>query len=1159
MRAAKFITLFMFGIISYTGHSQITVTNTQTPEELVNDVLVGAGVIISNVEFNHSVPFAEAIQAQAGYFDASGTDFPIEEGVVLASGNVRLAEGPNDTGSATDNDGVAPDPDDIDLDAIGTATINNEAVLEFDFIPSGDSVVFNYIFGSEEYLEYVDAGFNDVFGFFISGPGFAGPYEFGAENIATIPGTAIPVTIDNLNDEDYPEFYINNDGGTAVQYDGHTTVLTASASVECGETYHIKIAIGDAGDSALDSGVFLEASSFSSNGVTVEIASVLGEEALIEGCDSAEVCFIRPAEADTVELTVDYTVGGSATNGVDYPTLPGTVTFPIGVDTVKQWIVPEDDGVIEGTEDVSITVEIINECGDTITTEALIEIIDPYDIEVTTEDILIECAEDSVLLTFETTGVDPLDIEWSTGETDEEEWVPGDTEGTTTYTVDVTDVCGETATGTIDVVYDPASDASISFETDVFNVCPGNEITINATVSDPYDPTEVTYEWEPTGDITEDITITPDEEGYYVLTVWDGCGYVSDSVLVEFGEVVLDDITVIDALDCPGVPDATLGSILVEPDTPDWTYELVGYADPQDSGVFDDLSGGIDYILVVTDEFGCTMDTVITVGLGENEVTAIWVEDSLRDVSCFGANDGGAYVYDITGGISEPFTAIWTNEFGIVDTETGIPDGGDAENDALPGGSYVITVTDDLGCAWSHSFEIFEPDELTIDIIFNEPSCHGFSDGSVTVLTSGGNGGETYIMTNEDGEVLNVDNSNTINTLPTGTYFVEVTDENGCSASGSVFLDEPGVIDADLNITQPLCYGLSTGSVEVDTVVNYTGAYDQIGYYWAPNEFGDNGVGETTINKLGEGSYTLTINDENGCSQVIDFEIVYPDSMYWTELGYHPAYCRLYDYQSGNGEVFASAAGGTGSITYEWMNLETFETQTNTTWGGLNPGTYLIIAEDNNGCEFRDTVVVDSLNPVADFTVTSDELNEDLQGTAPVTAIFTNQSLYFANPKNPLADTTFFWNLDTLNTDYFVVEDYYFEPDTVYGPKGDSYEVEVCLIAQNKNGCQDQECKTLTIFEPITLENVNIFSPNADGVNDIFTFDFYAKSISEFECVIVNRWGIKVGEINDISDGWDGTDMNGDPCSDGTYFYTYRAVADNKTILEGQGTVTITK
>jgi gliding motility-associated-like protein len=230
---------------------------------------------------------------------------------------------------------------------------------------------------------------------------------------------------------------------------------------------------------------------------------------------------------------------------------------------------------------------------------------------------------------------------------------------------------------------------------------------------------------------------------------------------------------------------------------------------------------------------------------------------------------------------------------------------------------------------------------------------------------------------------------------------------------------------------------------------------------------------------------------------------------------------------------------------------------TNSTWGGQNPGEYLLTVIDNNGCVLSKSVTLDSLNPVADFTVNSAQLNEDLQGTAPVEVSFTNASMYFANPENPLADTSFFWNLDTLTAEWQFTDSYFFEPDTVYGPKGQSYEVEVCLTAQNKNGCTDMECKTITIYEPISLENVNIFSPDGDDVNDEFTFSFYAKSIAEFECVIVNRWGVKVGEINDIEDGWDGTDMNGDPCSDGTYFYTYRARSDNNTVLTGQGIVQI--
>ncbi len=1165
MLKLKFIVLFASCLTWFASFGQITVTNVQTPEELVNDVLVGAGVIISNVEFNHSVPFAGAIQAQAGYFDATGTSFPIERGVLLATGNVRLAEGPNDSGSATDGFGVAPDPGDTDLAAIGTTTINDEAILEFDFIPSGDSVVFKYIFASEEYHEYSTSSFNDVFGFFISGPGFAGPYEFGGENIALIPGVGLPVTMNNLNNGPSNTgpcincaYLVDNTGGVDVQYDAHTVIMYARAGVQCGELYHIKLAIGDAGDNSFDSGVFLEASSFSSNGITVEIASVLCADGIIEGCDSAIVTFIRPPGSDTTDLSVDFEIGGTAINGTDYTLLDETIFFPIGEDSVQIWIVPEDDGIVEGAETVTITVEIINACGDTITTEATIEIIDPLDFDIITTDISIECPEDSLLLTFDTDGGIPeFDVTWSSGGTELEEWVPGDLVGTTTYTVTVVDVCGVESIGTIDVIFDPAPVATLVFNEDLFIICPGQEADIDATVIGAYDPGAVTYEWAPTGETVEDITVSPAIVTWYYLTVFDGCNTIIDSVKVDFGTVDLTDITVVDAIDCPGLPSAVLGSISVEPDDPSWTYELIAYAPPQDNGFFPDLAGGIDYILTVTDENGCTIDTIVAVGLGENAVVATWAVDSLRDISCFGAADGGAYVFGIGGGITPPYQVTWTNLGGIFDVEPVLL-GGSSEHDDLTGGTWVVTVTDQDGCAWSHSFFINEPDELTMDLIWNTPTCHGFSDGSITVNTSGGNGGEIYTMTDADGTQLNIENSNTINTLPTGTYYITVVDQNGCSVSGDFFLSEPGELDIEMTVSQPLCYGIETGFVQIDTVFNYTGDYDQIGYYWAPNPSGEDGIGKDFNNHLAAGEYIVTINDENGCSKVFDFTIVYPPELVFAEFGFDPAYCRLFDYQNGNGQVYAAATGGTPDYdTPQWTYLEDGTTANQGTWGGRNPGDYEVVIRDANGCVLRDTITVDSLNPIAAFDVISDQLNGDLKGTADVEVVFENKSLYFANILNPLADTTFFWNLDSPNGDWIISEHVEETMDTIYKAKGYSYEVEVCLVAMNKNGCTDTACKIITIFEPIAFDGVNIFSPNGDGVNDFFTFEYKSASIAELECIIVNRWGIKVGEINTPTGSWDGTDLNGSPCSDGVYFYTYVAKADNGEKLEGQGTIQI--
>uniref|UniRef100_UPI00048874E9 T9SS type B sorting domain-containing protein n=1 Tax=Crocinitomix catalasitica TaxID=184607 RepID=UPI00048874E9 len=277
----------------------------------------------------------------------------------------------------------------------------------------------------------------------------------------------------------------------------------------------------------------------------------------------------------------------------------------------------------------------------------------------------------------------------------------------------------------------------------------------------------------------------------------------------------------------------------------------------------------------------------------------------------------------------------------------------------------------------------------------------------------------------------------------------------------------------------------------------------------------------------------------------------------FVELGYEPAYCRLYDYQKGNGVVKAAMIGGVADYGYLWTNLQTGETSTNSTWGGLNPGEYQMVATDANGCTLTETITVDSLNPRANFEITSDQFTSNYKGTAEIDAHFVNLSENFANPFNPLADTTFFWNFDSPQGGWVLSEALEENFDTVYQARGESYDIDVCLVAINKNGCTDTLCKNIVIYEPIEFKHVNIFSPNGDGMNDIFTFQFQSKSISEFHCVIVDRWGITKTELDQITEGWDGTDKSGSKCTDGVYFYTYEAITDDGTELVGQGTVQI--
>lgn len=248
-------TTFIF--FTTNAHAQLETDASATPEELAAS-LVGEGVTISGVTM-------DCPNGASGFFDCVDCNVGIANGILLTSGDVDLANGPNNSGSAGVGYGA---PGDADLNDIpGVLGTNDACVLEFDITVTSDTVRFNYVFASEEYIEYVNL-INDVFAFYISGPGIAG-----TENMALIPGTATAVSINNVNHLVNTEYFVGNGtGGDApyntddfyLQYDGFTTVLEAKRSVTPCETYHLKIAIADDADDVFDSGVFIEAGSLSS-------------------------------------------------------------------------------------------------------------------------------------------------------------------------------------------------------------------------------------------------------------------------------------------------------------------------------------------------------------------------------------------------------------------------------------------------------------------------------------------------------------------------------------------------------------------------------------------------------------------------------------------------------------------------------------------------------------------------------------------------------------------------------------------------------------------------------------------------------------------------------------------------------------------------------
>ncbi|MFM9986494.1 MAG: choice-of-anchor L domain-containing protein, partial [Flavobacteriales bacterium] len=359
-------------------------TTVLTPQEAV-ELMLGDGIVVSNVTFSGN-------SEQIGSFSADGTNLGINSGFMMASGDISVGVGPNDEGACTIGGGNfgASDPD---LDQLDGLTHNDAAILEFDFVATGDTAYFRYVWASEEYPEYSGAGgcgnVSDVFGFFLSGPGISGPFSNDAINIALIPGTEEFVSIFNLNggcegtavvgdaDCNYCEYYVyNGDGFTQpystgneyVQYDGFTLVLTAVAVLECGQTYHIKLALADVSDTAFDSAVFIETDSFSSSGsVTsgVENPPTIDwpNNQIMEDCVDGQFVISTAGFDETVD-TLFINWGGTATNGLDYEMLADFIVLEEGqsLDTLE--IITIADGFGEGSETIEISFPFVNECGD---------------------------------------------------------------------------------------------------------------------------------------------------------------------------------------------------------------------------------------------------------------------------------------------------------------------------------------------------------------------------------------------------------------------------------------------------------------------------------------------------------------------------------------------------------------------------------------------------------------------------------------------------------------------------------------------------------------------------------------------------------------------------------------------------------------------------
>lgn len=335
------ITLLLFCLLipPISAYCQLSVNPNQTALVL-SSKLAGLGITISS-------PVLTCTGVANGTFISVSTPITIDSGILLTSGRSINTIGAESI-LANNSNGT---PGDISLGPLAMATTYDACALEFDFIPNGDTVSFNYQFGSEEYINSTCGPYNDAFAFFISGPGITG-----TQNMALVPGTTIPITVNSVNSgvpgagyslanctamgagSPFTAYYFNNAGGTLLTYRGFTVKMKAFHSVTPCSTYHLKMAICDAGNRFYDSGVFIEAGSLKTNSFSFDHSSAIGAtingipNAIVKGCSPA-IVKIKSARTAVTTQKVRFLFGGTSVHGTDF-LAPDSALIAVGADSV---------------------------------------------------------------------------------------------------------------------------------------------------------------------------------------------------------------------------------------------------------------------------------------------------------------------------------------------------------------------------------------------------------------------------------------------------------------------------------------------------------------------------------------------------------------------------------------------------------------------------------------------------------------------------------------------------------------------------------------------------------------------------------------------------------------------------------------------------------
>ncbi|MFK8037976.1 MAG: T9SS type A sorting domain-containing protein [Crocinitomicaceae bacterium] len=613
--------------------------------------------------------------------------------------------------------------------------------------------------------------------------------------------------------------------------------------------------------------------------------------------------------------------------------------------------------------------------------------------EVTTSsDITCFDFNDGTAMIVVSGGTPPYSYMWSTG--DMTASVTGLAPGA--HSVTATDANGCTISSSVTIV-EPTALMEVSTSTNVScnGGADGTAMTVISGGTAPY-----TYSWSNGGTTASISGLTA---GTYTVTATDanGCMIYGSATVTE--PTALTEETVSTDVSCNGGTDGTAG-IAVNGGTTPYTYL---WSDGQTTASATGLAAGT-YTVVVTDANGCTISGSTTIA----EPTPLSNNPTVSNVLCHGTSTG--YAVAVANGGTAPYTYLWSPDLAIT---------GGATNSnivGVPAGTYTQVATDANGCTLTTVVTITEPDTLSGVITSTNVSCNDGTDGTATIVVSGGTSPYNIIWN----DTWPPTTGNTATNLSAGTYTATVVDDNACVIQVMVTITEPDALTEVTTSTNVSCNGGTDGTA----MVAVTGGTMPYTYLWSD--------GQTTASAtgLGAGTYTVDVTDANGCMISGSATITEPTAL--TEV---TTSTNVLCYAGTDGSAMIAVSGGTMPYTYLWSNGEM-----TASISGLAMGTYSVVATDANGCTISQTVVITQPDVLlGNISGTNISCNGLTDGTVTI-AVLGGTMPYTYSWNDPASSTT----------------------ATVTGLAAGTYTV----LVTDANGCTLN--KTVTITEPTALAEV---------------------------------------------------------------------------------------